>query len=68
MQSVCIFATMAKVEIDISGEDVEHVEVWRKKLLKAHPELSPATDASTDGKRFTVTLSEITELERKTRK
>lgn len=59
---------MAKVEIDVSGEDVEHVEFWRRKLLKENPELSPATDASKHGNRYRVTLSEETELERKTRK
>lgn len=58
---------MAKVEIQVSG-DKERVEFWRRLLLKAFSELSPATDASTDGKRYTVTLSEETELERKSRK
>lgn len=56
---------MAKVEIDVSGEDVEHVEFWRRKLLKENPELSPATDASKHGNRYRVTLSEKTKLEKK---
>lgn len=56
---------MGGIEIQVRGYDPEKVEFWRKKLLKQNAELSPATDASTDGKRFTVTLSEITELERK---
>jgi len=59
---------MAKVEIDITGYDIEQVNFWRKKLLKDHPELSPATDASMHGNRYRVTLSEETELERKSRK
>jgi hypothetical protein len=59
---------MAKVEISVRGEDIEHVEFWRKTLLKRCPELSPATDASKEGKRYAVTLSEETELERKSRK
>ena len=56
---------MAKVEIKVSGEEIEHVEFWRKALLKRCPELSPATDASKEGKRYAVTLSEITQLEKK---
>ena len=56
---------MEKVEIDIKGFSIERVELWRKKLLKDHPELSAATDASKHGNRYRVTLSEETELERK---
>lgn len=56
---------MAKVEIAISGEDVEQVQAWAKALLKAHSDLSPATDSSKHGKRYRVTLSEITPLEKK---
>jgi len=59
---------MAKVEIDVSGYDIQHVEFWRKKLLKDHPELSAATDASKHGNRYRVTLSEETEMERKSKK
>jgi hypothetical protein len=59
---------MAKVEIHVVGLEVQDVELWRKKLLKDHPELSAATDASKHGNRYRVTLSEETELERKSRK
>ncbi len=59
---------MAKVEIHVVGLEVQDVETWRKKLLKEHPELSPATDASKHGNRYRVTLSEETELERKIKK
>ena len=59
---------MAKIEISVRGEDIEHVEFWRKKIAKALPELSPATDLQKSGNRYTVTFSEETELERKSRK
>ena len=56
---------MAGVEIKISSEDSRSVASWRAKLLKLFEELSPATDAAMIGKRYAVTLSEKSELERK---
>ena len=59
---------MAKVQLALSGEDLEHLEFWRKKVAKALPELSPATDLQKSGNRYTVTFSEETELERRNKK
>jgi len=59
---------MEKIQFALSGEDFEHLEFWRKKVAKALPELSPATDLQKSGNRYTVTFAEETELERRSKK
>ena len=58
----------SKIQLALSGDDFEHLEVWRKKIAKALPELSPATDLQKSGNRYTVTFAEETELEMKGKK